>query len=91
MKFLKSAPVIAASIGRMIVLSIPRRPEASPAKNAEAASAHPTPVNLAPFADPLCAETLAHIAAQRKWVVAVCLISVFIVLPALVIVLVGVL
>jgi solute carrier family 34 (sodium-dependent phosphate cotransporter) len=38
-----------------------------------------------------CAETLARIAAQRKWVVAVYLISVFIVLPALVIVLVGVL
>ena len=38
-----------------------------------------------------CAGTLARIAAERKWVVAVYLISVFIVLPALVIVLVGVL
>jgi solute carrier family 34 (sodium-dependent phosphate cotransporter) len=38
-----------------------------------------------------CAETLARIAAERKWVVAVYLITVFIALPALVIVLVGVL
>jgi sodium-dependent phosphate cotransporter len=38
-----------------------------------------------------CAETLARIAAERKWVVAVYFISVFIVLPALVIVLAGVL
>jgi solute carrier family 34 (sodium-dependent phosphate cotransporter) len=38
-----------------------------------------------------CAGTLARIAAERKWVVAVYLISVFIVLPALVIILVGVL
>ncbi len=38
-----------------------------------------------------CAETLARIAAERKWVVAVYLISVFIALPALVIVLIGVL
>jgi hypothetical protein len=42
--------------------------------------------------DPLfCAETLARIATERKWVVAVYLIIVFIVLPALVIILVGVL
>ena len=38
-----------------------------------------------------CAETLARIAAERKWVVAVYLITVFIVLPALVIILIGVL
>ena len=38
-----------------------------------------------------CAQTLARIAADRKWVVAVYLITVFIVLPALVIILVGVL
>jgi len=38
-----------------------------------------------------CAEALARIAAKRKWVVAVYLITVFIVLPALVIILVGVL
>jgi hypothetical protein len=38
-----------------------------------------------------CAETLAPIAAERKWVVALYLITVFIVLPALVIILVGVL
>jgi len=38
-----------------------------------------------------CAETLARIAAERKWVVAVYLIAVFIALPALVIILVGVL
>ena len=37
-----------------------------------------------------CAEALARIAAKRTWVVAVYLISVFIVLPALVIILVGV-
>jgi sodium-dependent phosphate cotransporter len=38
-----------------------------------------------------CAETLARIAAVRRWVVALYLITVFIVVPALVIVLVGVL
>jgi solute carrier family 34 (sodium-dependent phosphate cotransporter) len=38
-----------------------------------------------------CAETLARIATERKWVVAVYLIAVFIVLPALVIILLGVL
>ena len=37
-----------------------------------------------------CAETLARIAAERKWVVAVYLITVFIVLPALVVTLAGV-
>jgi sodium-dependent phosphate cotransporter len=39
----------------------------------------------------LSGKSLARIAAERKWVVAVYLISVFIVLPALVIILVGVL
>jgi sodium-dependent phosphate cotransporter len=38
-----------------------------------------------------CAETLARIAAERKWVVAVYLITVFIAVPALVINMVGVL
>lgn len=38
-----------------------------------------------------CAETIARIAANRKWVVAVYLITAFIVTPALVIILVGVL
>jgi solute carrier family 34 (sodium-dependent phosphate cotransporter) len=38
----------------------------------------------------LCAQTLAGLAAERKWVVAVYLITGFIVLPALVIILVGV-
>ena len=38
-----------------------------------------------------CAETFARIAAERKWVIAVYLITVFIALPALVIILVGVL
>jgi membrane protein implicated in regulation of membrane protease activity len=38
-----------------------------------------------------CAQTLAHIAVQRRWVLAVYLITVFIALPALVIVLIGVL
>jgi hypothetical protein len=46
MKFRKSWPSIAASMGRMIVLSIPKRPDASPAKNAEAASAHSAPAKL---------------------------------------------
>ena len=38
-----------------------------------------------------CAQTFARIASERKWVIAVWLLSVFIVLPALVIILVGVL
>lgn len=38
-----------------------------------------------------CAETIARIAANRKWVVAAYLITAFIVTPALVIILVGVL
>jgi hypothetical protein len=38
-----------------------------------------------------CAQTLARIAVERKWVVAVYLITGFIVVPALVIILVGVL
>ena len=38
-----------------------------------------------------CAETLARIAAERKWVIAVWLLTVFIALPALVIILVSVL
>ena len=38
-----------------------------------------------------CAETFARIAAERKWVIAIYLITVFIVLPALIIILVGVL
>jgi hypothetical protein len=39
-----SRPSIAWSIGRMIVLSIPKRPEPSPAKKADAASAHSSAV-----------------------------------------------
>jgi sodium-dependent phosphate cotransporter len=38
-----------------------------------------------------CAQTLARIAADHKWVIAVYLLTVFIALPALVIILVGVL
>ena len=38
-----------------------------------------------------CAQTLARIAAERKWVIAVYLVTGFILLPALVIILVGVL
>ena len=38
-----------------------------------------------------CAQALARIAADHKWVIAVYLITVFIALPALVIILVGVL
>src|SRR5215813_4028001 len=52
MKFRNSRPLIAASIGRMIALSIPSRPDASPAKNADTASAHPAPVTPAPSAEP---------------------------------------
>src|SRR5262245_29745042 len=38
-----------------------------------------------------CAETFARLAAERKWVIAVYLVTVFFVLPALIIILVGVL
>ena len=38
-----------------------------------------------------CAQTFARIAAERKWVIAVWLLTVFIALPALVIILAGVL
>jgi hypothetical protein len=44
MKFRKSRPSIAASIGRMIVLSIPKRPDASPERKAVAASTHSSAV-----------------------------------------------
>jgi hypothetical protein len=44
MKFRKSRPAIAASMGRMIVLSIPKRPAASPEKKTDAASAHSSAV-----------------------------------------------
>src|SRR5687768_16277094 len=44
MKFRKSRPSIAASIGRMIVLSIPKRPDASPERKTIAASAHSSAV-----------------------------------------------
>ena len=44
MKFRKSRPSIAASIGRMIVVSIPKRPDASPEKKTDAASAHSSAV-----------------------------------------------
>ena len=38
-----------------------------------------------------CAQAFARIAAEHKWVIAVWLLTVFIVMPALVIILVGVL
>ena len=44
MKFRKSRPSIAASIGRMIALSIPRRPDASPERKMVAASTHSSAV-----------------------------------------------
>src|SRR6187455_2231859 len=55
MKLRKSPPVIAASMGRMIVLSIPSRPAASPEKNADAASTHSSADTRTPFslADPI--------------------------------------
>ena len=49
MKFRKPLPSIAASIGRMIALSIPKRPDASPAKKADTASAHFSPVMWLPL------------------------------------------
>jgi hypothetical protein len=48
MKLRKHRPSIAASIGRMIVQSIPKRPEASPEKNAVAASTHSSAVTPTP-------------------------------------------
>jgi sodium-dependent phosphate cotransporter len=56
--------------------------------------ASPGPTRLNPVVRPVplfCAENFARIAAERKWVIALYLITVFIVLPALVIILVGVL
>ena len=44
MKFRKSRPSISVSIGRMIVHSIPKRPDASPEKKTVAASTHSSPV-----------------------------------------------
>jgi hypothetical protein len=49
MKFRKSRPSIAASMGRMIVLSIPKRPDASPERKAVAASVHSSAVTQTPF------------------------------------------
>ena len=49
MKFRKSRPSIALSIGRMIVLSIPKRPDASPEKKADAASVHSSAVTPTSF------------------------------------------
>jgi len=48
MKFRKSRPSIAASMGRMIVLSIPKRPAASPVRKTDAASAHSSAVTANP-------------------------------------------
>jgi len=48
MKLRKSRPSIAASIGCMIVVSIPRRPAASTEKKTDAASAHSSVVIPAP-------------------------------------------
>ena len=43
MKFRKSRPPIAASIGRMIVLSIPRRPDADPGRGRRSLQSIPRP------------------------------------------------
>src|SRR5262245_10005634 len=48
MKFRKSRPLIAASIGRMIALSIPKRPDASPERKTVAASTHSSAATLPP-------------------------------------------
>ena len=44
MKFRKLRPSIAASIGRMMALSIPKRPDANPERKAVAASTHSSAV-----------------------------------------------
>ena len=49
MKLRKPRPSIAASIGRMIALSIPKRPDASPERNAVAASTHSSAVMPTPL------------------------------------------
>src|SRR4029453_14493594 len=49
MKLRKSRPSIAASIGRMIALSIPKRPDASPDRKRGAASTHSSAVTPTPF------------------------------------------
>src|SRR5262245_11690346 len=49
MKLRKSRPSIALSIGCMSVASIPRRPDASPEKNADAASTHSSAVMPIPL------------------------------------------
>jgi hypothetical protein len=49
MKFRKSRPFIALSIGRMIVQSIPKRPDASPEQKQTAASVHSSPVTGPPL------------------------------------------
>src|SRR3712207_4959712 len=63
MKLRKLGPSIAWSIGRMIVLSIPKRPEPSPAKKADAASAHSSAVMtilLSTYSDPLPVTFVAY-------------------------------
>ncbi len=49
MKFRKSRPSIALSIGCMIVVSIPKRPDASPEKKTDAASARSSAVTTNPL------------------------------------------
>jgi hypothetical protein len=49
MKLRKSRPSIAACIGRMIVRSAPKRPDASPERNTVAASTHSSAVMPTPF------------------------------------------
>jgi hypothetical protein len=49
MKLRKSRPSIDASIGRMIALSIPKRPDASPERKTVAASTHSSAVTPTPF------------------------------------------
>ena len=49
MKFRKSRPSIAASMGRMIVLSIPNRPDASPERKTVTASVHSSAVTGYPL------------------------------------------
>lgn len=58
---------------------------------AEAAHGRPGVIPVLRPVPLLCAQTLARVAAERKWVVAVYLVTIYISLPALVIGLVGVL
>ena len=60
MKFRKSRPSIVASIGRMIVHSIPKRPDASPEKKTVTASTHSSAVDDPPSTSSLGVRVRGH-------------------------------